>query len=71
MTKEARPRAQAIAKSKYVHPSDEHWQRFLTAATDPDLPAILAFLLIGLLLTLIFMFRFPDFGAIIAQANQF
>ncbi len=59
------------AKSKYVHPAEEPWQRILTAVTNPDLQAVLAFSLIGLLLTLNVMFRFPDLGALIAQYNQF
>ncbi len=38
---------------------------------DPNLRAIVLFCLAGLLLTLDFVFRFPDLGAIIAQYNQF
>lgn len=64
-------RALAIAKSKYVHPSDEPRQRFLTSATGPDLQVVLASSLIGLLLTLNIMFRVPDIGAILAQSSQF
>jgi hypothetical protein len=59
------------AKSKYVHPTDEHWQRIFTAVTNPDLHAVVALCLIGLLLTLNLIFRFPDMGAVIAQYNQF
>ena len=64
-------RFEAIARRKYAHPSDEPWQQFLTAVTNPDLHLVLALSLIGLLLTLNIMFRFPDLGAIIAQYNQF
>jgi hypothetical protein len=71
MNKEARLRAVAIAKGKYVHPADKPSQRFLTAVTNPDFQAVLALSLIGLLLTLNIMFRFPDLGALIAQSNQF
>ena len=71
MNKEARIRALAIARNKYVHPSDEPRQRFLTEVTNPDLQLLLAFSLIGLLLTFNLMFRIPDIGAILAQANQF
>jgi hypothetical protein len=70
--------ALAKAKSKYVHPAEKPrqpaekpWQRILIAVTNPDLQAVVAFSLIGLLLTLNVMFRFPDLGAIIAQYNQF
>ena len=38
---------------------------------DPNLHAIVLFCLIGLLLTLNFVFRFPDLGTVIAQYNQF
>jgi hypothetical protein len=36
---------------------------------DPALQAVVAFSLIGLLLALNLMFRFPDIGAVIAQYN--
>jgi hypothetical protein len=38
---------------------------------DPDLIAIVQFCAIGLLVTLIVMLYFPDFGTIIEQYNQF
>lgn len=38
---------------------------------DPDLTAVMLFCAIGLLAALNLMLRFPDFGAIIAQYNQF
>jgi hypothetical protein len=63
--------ALAKGKSKYVHPADEPWQRIFTAVTNPGLQLTLALSLIGILLTLYIMFRFPDLGAVIAQANQF
>ena len=61
----------ANAKRKYVHPAEEPWQRILIAVTNPDLQAVVAFSLIGLLLTLNVMFRFPELGALVAQYNQF
>jgi hypothetical protein len=63
--------ATAKAKSKYVHPAKEPWQRILAAVTNPDLQAVVALSLIGLLLTLNVMFRFPELGAIIVQYSQF
>jgi len=39
--------------------------------TAPDLIATVLFCAIGLLVTLIVMLCFPDFGAIIEQCNQF
>ena len=61
----------AKAKSKYVHPAEEPSLRILIAVTNPDLQTVVAFSLIGLLLTLNVLFRFPDLGAIIAQYYQF
>jgi hypothetical protein len=61
----------AKGKSKRAHPPEKPWQRILIAVTNPDLQAVVAFSLIGLLLTLNVMFRFPDLGAIIAQYNQY
>ena len=38
---------------------------------EPDLSAVLLFCVIGFLATFNLILRFPDFGAIIAQYNQF
>jgi len=50
---------------------NESWQRLYVTVTDPDLLTVVAFCLIGFLLTLNVMLRFPDLGAIIEQYNQF
>jgi uncharacterized membrane protein YdfJ with MMPL/SSD domain len=47
------------------------WSRFVIAITNPDLVAVVAFCLVGLLLSLNLILRFPDFGAVIEQYNQF
>jgi len=47
------------------------WSWFAIAPSDPDLVATVLFCAIGLLITLIVMLCFPDFGAIIEQCNQF
>lgn len=47
------------------------WSRFKERAAGPDFQLVLAFSLIGLLIALNLMFRFPDYGALIAQYNQF
>jgi hypothetical protein len=47
------------------------WSRFKERAASGDFQLVLAFSLIGLLVALNLMFRFPDYGAIIAQYNQF
>jgi hypothetical protein len=45
--------------------------RRVAALIDADLIAIVQFCIIGLLVTLVVMFWFPDLGALIAQYNQF
>jgi hypothetical protein len=47
------------------------WSRFKESASRGDFQLVLAFSLIGLLVVLNLMFRFPEFGAVIAQYNQF
>ena len=47
------------------------WHRIIVAMTNPDFLAILMFCLIGILLALNLMLRFPEFGAVIEQYNQF
>jgi hypothetical protein len=51
--------------SKWVLP----WLSAITS--DPDLLAIALFCVIGLLIALNLMFRFPDYGALFEQYNQF
>jgi hypothetical protein len=43
----------------------------VTTITDPDLVTVTALSVIGLLIALNLMLRFPDVGAIIEQYNQF
>jgi hypothetical protein len=47
------------------------WHRLAELCADRDLQLIVIFSLIGLLAALNLMFRFPEFGAVIAQYNQF
>ncbi len=47
------------------------WSRLVTVITNPDLLTVVTFCLVGLLLSLNFILRFPDFGAVIEQYNQF
>ena len=51
--------------------TETEWSRLVTAIADPELHAVIAFCLIGLLLTLNLILRFPDLGAIIEQYNKF
>ncbi len=47
------------------------WSRRDSGTAGRDLYAAIAFCLVGLLLTLNFILRFPDLGAVIQQYNQF
>jgi hypothetical protein len=47
------------------------WHQTVAAIMTPDLLAVVAFCLIGILLALNLILRFPDFGAVIEQYNQF
>jgi hypothetical protein len=68
MVERSTPRQQVI--SQPVN-STSSWSRFKELATQSDFQLVLAFSLIGLLVALNLMFRFPEYGAIIAQYNQF
>lgn len=63
----------ALAKPKDCHvgATGSALAEFVEVITDPELLTVVAFSLIGLLLALNFMLRFPDFGAVIEQYNQF
>jgi hypothetical protein len=61
-------RAAAKIADRYVEPAERSWGELLT---DPELNVVVAFSLIGFLLALNLMFRFPDFGAVIVQYSQF
>ena len=66
-------RPQSLEKSTghYVDVPEGLWSRFIAAVASPDLPVIVAFCLTGLLITLSVIERFPDYGALIEQLNQF
>jgi hypothetical protein len=59
------------AKSHAVRAANEQWQRIYATLKDPDLQITVAFCLIGLLVALNLMLRFPAMGDVIAQCNQF
>jgi hypothetical protein len=61
-------RAATKITNRYIDPPERSW---LELVNDPDLNAVVAFSLIGLLLALNLMFRFLDLGAEIAQYSQF
>jgi hypothetical protein len=64
---------QTLEKSKGhdVSEAPSRWPEFLAIFTNPDLPMIVALCLLGLLLTFSLILRYPDFGAVIEQYNQF
>jgi hypothetical protein len=45
--------------------------QLITVITDLNLQAVVAFCMIGFLLVLYFILRFPTFGALIEKYNQF
>jgi hypothetical protein len=59
------------SKSRHVDEAPSQWSRLFAIFTNPDLPIIVAFCLLGLLLTFSLILRYPDFGAVIEQYNQF
>ena len=65
------PKVRELQALPQAKSASESWHRAYAALTDPELQIIVAFCLIGLLLTLNLIFRFPDMGAVIAQYNQF
>ena len=64
---------QTLEKSKGHHADEaqSQWPEFLAIFSNTDLPMVVAFCLLGLLITLSVIQRFPDFGAVIEQYNQF
>jgi hypothetical protein len=58
-------------KGHHGDASEGRWSRLVAAIAAPDLPKILAFSLTGLLIALGVVQRFPDFGAVMEQFNQF
>jgi hypothetical protein len=70
MTERSKIQSQAIA-ARVIRPFNGQ-QRFTDlGGQNRDLNLVVALSLIGLLATLNLMFHFPEFGAIIAQYNQF
>ncbi len=66
VARESRPQV----KSKH-NDAGEQQSQFARIITDPGFLTVVALSLIGLLIALNLIFRFPDFGAVIAEYNQF
>jgi hypothetical protein len=58
-------------KSPPAGVAEKWWSRIIETLSNPDFLAVALFCVIGLLIALNLMFRFPAFGAIIEQYNQF
>jgi uncharacterized membrane protein YdfJ with MMPL/SSD domain len=62
---------QRLIEPRRTRTTETEWSRLMTVIANPELHAVIAFCLIGLLLTLNLILRFPDLGAIIEQYNKF
>ena len=54
-----------------TRPFEETSKTSTNSGTDPGLKVVVVLCLIGFLVGLDLILRFPDFGAVIAQYNQF
>jgi len=61
------------AARTYLPPSRVRtaWFGFVTTVLDPELQTVVAFCMIGFLVTLNMALRFPDFGGLIADLECF
>jgi hypothetical protein len=62
---------QPLTKPRNLRSAETSWDRFIAAINNTELLVIIAFCTLGLLITLNVMLRFPGFGAVIEQYNQF
>jgi hypothetical protein len=67
----ASPKFQPLTKPGSLGSTEPSWDRFIAAINNSALLLIVAFCGLGLLITLNFILRFPDFGAAIEQFTQF
>lgn len=65
------PKARGIPPLTEAKTTGDAWHSFLAAISKPDFITIVALCTIGLLTALNLILRFPNFGAIIEQYNQF
>jgi hypothetical protein len=62
---------QSLTKPRNLRSVETSWDRFIAAINNTELLVIIAICTLGLLITLNVVLRFPDFGAVIEQYNQF
>jgi hypothetical protein len=67
----ASQKLQPLTKPRSLGSTETSWDRFIAAINNPELLLIVAFCGLGLVITLNFIFRFPDFGVAIEQIAQF
>jgi hypothetical protein len=65
------PKLQPLTKHRSLHSAETSWDRFIAAINNTEMLVIIAICALGLLITLNFILRFPDFGAVIEQYNRF
>ena len=65
------PKVRDIPSLTQAKSTENACYRLLAAISKPDFITIVAFFLIGGLTALNLILRFPDFGAVIEQYNQF
>ena len=65
------PKAHGIPPLTHLKTAGTVWFRLLAQISKPDFVTIVVFCTIGLLTALNVILRFPDFGAVIEQYNQF
>jgi hypothetical protein len=67
------PKFQPLIKSdgRDVKGAEGQWPRFVAAITNSNVLAVVALCLAAFLIALNLILRFPDFGAVIEQYNQF
>jgi hypothetical protein len=60
-----------IDRRHRIRAPETPYHRLVATLTDPDLIAVVTFCVLGLLIALNVILRFPDLGALIEQYNQF
>ncbi len=59
------------SRSRTAKATETRWNQLIAAMTDPELTVIVISCTIALLITINLILRFPNFGAVIEQYNQF
>jgi hypothetical protein len=65
------PQSLVKPAARRISAAEVAWERLAATLTDPELVTVAAFSAIGILIALNLILRFPEFGAIFQQYNQF